>query len=103
MAMVKEGSQREELLTLGDSLKSNKKDYAIILIGGSEGKMPITVFLGGKALDKAKAGDVLKKISVVLGGSGGGRPDMASGQVKTKKALRRPLKKSKISFKEILC
>lgn len=98
LAMVKEGSQREELLTLGDSLKSNKKDYAIILIGGSEGKMPITVFLGGKALDKAKAGDVLKKISVVLGGSGGGRPDMASGQVKTKKGFEKAVEEIKNIF-----
>ncbi len=98
LAMVKEGSQREELLTLGDSLKSNKKDYAIILIGGNEGKMPITVFLGGKALNKAKAGDILKKISAILGGSGGGRPDMASGQVKTKKGFEKAIEEVKNIF-----
>ncbi len=98
LAMVKEGSQREELLTLGDSLKSNKKDYAIILIGGNEGKMPITVFLGGKALNKAKAGDILKKISAILGGSGGGRPDMASGQVKTKKGFEKAIEEIKNIF-----
>ncbi len=98
LAMVKEGSQREELLTLGDSLKSNKKDYAIILIGGNEGKMPITVFLGGKALNKAKAGDILKKVSAILGGSGGGRPDMASGQVKTKKGFEKAIEEIKNIF-----
>ncbi len=98
LAMVKEGSQREELLTLGDSLKANKKDYAIILIGGNEGKMPITVFLGGKALNKAKAGDILKKISAILGGSGGGRPDMASGQVKTKKGFEKAIEEIKNIF-----
>ncbi len=84
LALIKENSQRNELLTLGDSLKANKKDYVIVLIGGQEGSRPITVFLGGEALKKAKAGDIVKKISQKLGGSGGGRPDMASGQIKTK-------------------
>ena len=83
LALLKNGSGRQELMTLGDSLKANKKDYAIILVGGEEGARPITVFLGGKTLTKFKAGEILKKISAVLGGSGGGRPDMASGQVKT--------------------
>ena len=83
LALLKNGSGRQELMTLGDSLKVNKKDYAIILVGGEEGARPITVFLGGKTLTKFKAGEILKKISAVLGGSGGGRPDMASGQVKT--------------------
>ncbi len=83
LALLKNGSERQELMTLGDSLKANKKDYAIILVGGEEGARPITVFLGGKTLTRFKAGEILKKISAVLGGSGGGRPDMASGQVKT--------------------
>ncbi len=83
LALLKNGSERQELMTLGDSLKTNKKDYAIILVGGEEGARPIAVFLGGKTLTRFKAGEILKKISAVLGGSGGGRPDMASGQVKT--------------------
>ncbi len=97
-ASLKENNSRSELLTLGDSLKANKKDYAIILVGGSEGSRPITVFLGGKALEKAKAGEILKKISAILGGSGGGRPDMASGQVKTKEGFDKAVEEVKRIF-----
>ncbi len=83
LGIVKEGLSRQELLTLGDSLKSSCSDYIFVLIGGSEGARPVVSFVNGEALKKAKAGDVIKMIVKHLGGSGGGRPEMASGQLKT--------------------
>jgi alanyl-tRNA synthetase len=82
-ALLKEGASRQDLLTLGDSLKAKSPDYAIILLGGIEGARPLVAFLGGKALQKAKAGDILKELAHKLNGSGGGKAEMASGQVKT--------------------
>jgi alanyl-tRNA synthetase len=86
-ALVKEGASRQDLLTLGDSLKAKSADYAIILLGGVEGARPLVVFLGGAALKKAKAGDLIKELGHTLNGSGGGKPEMASGQVKTSKGF----------------
>lgn len=83
-ALVKEKAAREELLALGDSLKSNKTDYLIVLLGGEENARPVVSFANGKALGKIKAGDAIKLLAKHLGGSGGGRPEMASGQLKTK-------------------
>ena len=80
---VKEGASRDDLLTLADTLKANKKDYVLVLLGGKEGARPLVAMVGGEALKKAKAGDIVKAMAKRLGGGGGGRPEMATGQVKT--------------------
>ena len=44
--------------------------------------------LGGQALkDGIKAGDIIKEVSKQVGGSGGGRPEMAQGQGRNLNAL----------------
>ena len=91
-ALLKEGASRQDLLTLGDSLKAKGPDYVIILLGGIEGARPLVAFLGGEALKKAKAGDLVKELGHVLNGSGGGKPEMASGQVKTSKGFEEAVK-----------
>jgi alanyl-tRNA synthetase len=81
--LLKEGASRQDLLTLGDSLKAKSADYVIVLLGGKEGARPLVSFVGGKALSKVKAGDLVKELAHLLNGSGGGKAEMASGQVKT--------------------
>jgi len=76
-----EGASREDLLTLADTLKGGKKDYVLVLLGGETGKRPLIVMVGGEALKKTKAGDVVKELAKHLGGGGGGKPEMASGQL----------------------
>ncbi len=83
LALIKEGASKGDLLALSDSIKSKEKDYFIILLGGEEGARPLVLALGGKALEKNKAGDIVKNIAKRLGGGGGGRAEMATGQVKS--------------------
>ena len=74
------GNKRDSLLTLGDNLKSSYGDYLIVLIGEEDDKLPIVVLSSKAAIDKGLlAGNVMKQVAGLLGGSGGGRPDMASG------------------------
>ncbi len=74
------GNKRDSLLTLGDNLKSSYGDYLIVLIGEEDDKLPIVVLSSKAAIDKdLLAGNVMKQVAGLLGGSGGGRPDMASG------------------------
>lgn len=77
-----DGADRNALLAIGDNLKGKFADHVIVLAGGHEGGIPLIVFVGGSALKKAKAGDILKNLATKMGGSGGGRPEMASGQGK---------------------
>ncbi|MCQ2743072.1 MAG: alanine--tRNA ligase [Bacilli bacterium] len=76
------GASRNDIVSMGDNLKGKLTDYAIVVIGGENGALPVSVFLGGTATKKSKAGDIVKKLGSIMGGSGGGRPEMASGQLK---------------------
>ena len=64
---------------MGDDLKVKFPDYAILLIGGNDGSLPISIFIGGKALAKNMAGNLVREVAKHLGGGGGGRPNMANG------------------------
>ncbi len=83
-ASVKEGATRDSLLSLGDTLKANKENYLLILLGGEGSARPLVVLAGGKGKQICPAGVIVKEAAAVLGGGGGGKPDMASGQVKSK-------------------
>ena len=70
---------REDMLKLGDSLKSNKQDYLIVLLSTLGQKKPMVVFASGLGESKLGAGAAMKLIAPLLGGNGGGSPKMASG------------------------
>ena len=74
------GNGRNSLLSLIDNLKTIYPDYLIVLIGEENGGLPIVIASSKPAIDKGLlAGNVMKQVAPLLGGSGGGRPDMASG------------------------
>lgn len=80
---VRQGTSREDLLLLGDRLKNLEGDYLIVLIGGESGAYPCVVYCGGKTLEKVDANKIVKLLASELGGSGGGRKEMANGQLKS--------------------
>ena len=75
-----ENSSMDNIITIGDELKTKFNDYVIMLVGGNEGDLPVVIFVGGKALEQNKAGDMVREVAKVLGGGGGGRPNMANGK-----------------------
>ena len=85
-------TNRNSLISLIDNLKVEHKDSVIVLIGEEDnGSLPILCGVYGEALKKYKAGDIIRQVAALLGGSGGGRPDFASGagkdKTRTKEAL----------------
>ncbi|MCR5332899.1 MAG: alanine--tRNA ligase [Bacilli bacterium] len=90
-----QGMNLESLNKIGDILKNKHKDSIIALIGGDQGDLPLAVFISGKPLENNKAGDLLKALATELGGSGGGRPNMANGRGKEKSKIESGLSKVK--------
>jgi alanyl-tRNA synthetase len=84
---LKEGASRSDLLRLADTLKAGRKDYVLVLLGGQTGRRPLVAMVGGEGLRKANAGDIVRTLAKNLGGGGGGRPEMASGQLVAREGL----------------
>ena len=99
LAKYFENADISSLNSIGDSLKVKYPDYIILLIGGNEGNLPLSCFVGGKALESNKAGDIIKQVSGLLGGSGGGRPNMANGRGKNKGQIDATIKMFKENIK----
>ncbi|WP_205342168.1 alanine--tRNA ligase [Denitrificimonas caeni] len=74
-----DGVDGKDLLVLIDQLK-NKLGSAVILLGGVQDERIVLVAGVTKDLTgQFKAGDLMKQAAAVVGGKGGGRPDMAQG------------------------
>ena len=74
-----DGVEGKDLLVLMDQLK-NKLGSAVILLGGVQSERIVLVAGVTKDLTgQFKAGDLMKQATAVVGGKGGGRPDMAQG------------------------
>ena len=74
-----DGLDGKALLALVDQLK-NKLGSGVILLGGVQDEK--VVLVAGVTPDltgRLKAGDLMKQAAAVVGGKGGGRPDMAQG------------------------
>jgi alanyl-tRNA synthetase len=64
---------------LSDTLLSRLKSGVVVLGRKDEGKVGIIVRVSDDLTSKVKAGDVIREIAPIVGGKGGGKPDMAEG------------------------
>lgn len=62
-----------------DDFKSKLQDTVIVLISNIDGKVSLVASVPKALTDKVKAGDIIKNMAPIVGGKGGGRPDMAQG------------------------
>jgi alanyl-tRNA synthetase len=74
-----EGLDTKSLRDSVDGLKQQLGDCAIILAGAVDGRVSLVAGVGGAALGRVKAGDLVAEVASRIDGKGGGRPDMAQG------------------------
>ena len=74
-----EGFDAKALRDAVDRLKQQLGDTVVLLAGASDGKAALVAGVGGAALKRVKAGELLSHVAARIGGKGGGRPDMAQG------------------------
>jgi alanyl-tRNA synthetase len=74
-----EGADVKTLRNTMDQLKDKLGSAAILLATASEGKVVLVAGVTKDATDRIKAGDMIRNAAPLVGGKGGGRPDMAQG------------------------
>jgi len=78
LAAKVEGVDMNGLRDLGDQLKSKLGEGVVVLASSSGGKVSLMAMATKEAVEKgAHAGNLIKAIASLVGGGGGGRPNMA--------------------------
>jgi alanyl-tRNA synthetase len=67
------------LLALVDQLKNKLGSAVVLLAGEQDGKVVLVAGVTKDLISRVKAGDLIRNAAAVVGGKGGGRPDMAQG------------------------
>ncbi|QLK86007.1 alanine--tRNA ligase [Staphylococcus sp. 17KM0847] len=65
--------------TTMDDFKSKLQDSIIVLASDVGDKVSLIATVPKQHTDRVKAGDLIKEMAPIVGGKGGGRPDMAQG------------------------
>jgi alanyl-tRNA synthetase len=62
---------------MGDRIRDKLGSGIVVLGGEYQGKAALLAMVTKDLTDTYKAGNIIKAVSAKVGGSGGGRPDMA--------------------------
>jgi len=88
-----DGVDMNGLRDLGDQLKAKLGEGVVVLASGVDGKVNLVAMATDGAMAKgAHAGNLIKGIAALVGGGGGGRPDMAQAGGKDASKLDEALK-----------
>ncbi|CAL28137.1 alanine--tRNA ligase [Staphylococcus carnosus] len=79
LALQVDAENAKALRQTMDDFKSKLQDSVIILASDVGDKVALVATVPKSETDKVKAGDLIKNMAPVVGGKGGGRPDMAQG------------------------
>ena len=95
LAAAVDGVDMNGLRDLGDQLKEKLGDGVVVLASGNDGKVSLMVTATDVAMKQgAHAGNLIKAIAGLVGGGGGGRPNMAQAGGKNPAGIPDALKKA---------
>ena len=95
LAAQVDGVDMNGLRELGDQLKEKLGEGVVVLASGNDGKVSLMVTATEGAMKKgAHAGSLIKAIAGLVGGGGGGRPNMAQAGGKNPAGIPEALKKA---------
>ena len=70
----------QKLRQMGDMLRDKQPNVVAVLSAVNDGKITFLAVCGKEAVAKGvKAGDIIKNVTAICGGKGGGKPDSAMG------------------------
>ena len=95
------GVDMNGLRELGDQLKAKIAEGVVVLMSDLDGKVNMVAMATDGAMKKgAHAGNLIKGIAALVGGGGGGRPNMAQAGGKNPAGIDEAIKKSAEVLKE---
>lgn len=98
-----DGQSADALKTMADDIKAKNENAVIVLASLVDEKITFVAMAAKNALDKGiHAGKIIKEVTAVAGGSGGGKPDMAQGGGKDASKIDEALSKAEAIIKEQL-
>jgi len=77
LAAKLDGADSKALRDTVDQLKNKLGTAAVVLGSASDGKVALIAGVSKDAMHRVKAGDLVNSVAQLVGGRGGGRPDMA--------------------------
>jgi alanyl-tRNA synthetase len=102
LAVTLEGASGKELRGHADTLMERLGE-GIVLIGSRDGdKAGLLIKVSRSLTDRVRAGDLVREIAPIVGGRGGGRPDMAQAGGRSPEHLGAALEKAKGLIAEAL-
>jgi alanyl-tRNA synthetase len=95
------GVDMNELRNLGDDLKAKLGEGVVLLISDKDGKVSMVAMATDAAVKAgAHAGNLIKAVAPIVGGGGGGRPNMAQAGGKDASKIDEAVKKADEVIKE---
>ncbi|WP_373241718.1 alanine--tRNA ligase [Mediterraneibacter gnavus] len=95
LAAEVDGVDMNGLRDLGDQLKEKLGEGVVVLASGNDGKVSLMVTATDAAMKQGvHAGNLVKAIAGLVGGGGGGRPNMAQAGGKNPAGIQEALKKA---------
>ncbi|MBI5854600.1 MAG: alanine--tRNA ligase [Nitrospirae bacterium] len=82
-----DGIDMAGLRALGDRLRDRLQSGVIALGGAADGKVSLLVVVTKDLIAQVKAGDLIKSMATEVGGTGGGRPELAQAGGKNPEGL----------------
>lgn len=96
LAAKVDGVDMNGLRDLGDQLKAKLGDGVVVLASASDGKVNLVAMATDAAMAKgAHAGNLIKGIAALVGGGGGGRPNMAQAGGKNPEGIDKAIEEAK--------
>lgn len=103
LAAKVEGVDMNGLRDLGDQLKEKLGEGVVLLVSAADGKVSLMAMATPEAVEKgAHAGNLIKVCAALVGGGGGGRPNMAQAGGKNPGGMDDAIAKAKETLKEQL-
>ena len=85
------GADRDNLRQLVDTLRQKLGSGVVVLASADDGKVALITGVTKDLIPRVHAGKIVQELAKIVGGSGGGRPDLAEAGGKDTSAIERAL------------